>query len=98
VRVANTGGTAWPESNYSLKFELEKAPNGATSADKARFNITSGTNMKWDFEPGESDDYDWRGFITPKTIGKYVVKIILLRSGKKFDAEGAEKEFTFDIK
>lgn len=98
VRVTNTGGTAWPESNFSLKFELMKAPSAATSADRARFNMKSGIAMKWDFEPGESDDFEWRGFLTPQTVGKYVVKIILLRSGEPFDAEGAEKEVTFEVR
>lgn len=98
VKVTNSGGTAWPESNYSIKFELQKSPSGATAEDKARFNKTSGTGEKWDFEPGESDEYLWRGFMAPKTIGKYVVKVILLRNGKPFSAEGASKDFTFEVK
>lgn len=98
VKVTNSGGTAWPENNYSLKFELQKSPGGATAEDKGRFNRTSGVGDKWDFLPGESDEYVWRGFTAPKTIGKYVVKVIILRSGKPFAASGASKEFTFEVK
>jgi hypothetical protein len=96
--VTNSGKTAWPEGNYTIKFTLYRGPSAATTTDKNRFNITPRQVEKWDFEPGESDVIIFRNFILPRVTGDYVVRIQLLLNDKPFTAEGAKKEITFKIK
>lgn len=96
--VTNTGNTAWPEGNYTIKFTLSRGPSAATTTDKNRFNITPRHVEKWDFEPGASDVIIFKNFILPRVTGDYIVRIQLLLNGKPFTAEGARREITFRIK
>lgn len=96
--VQNTGHTAWPEGSYGLKFEFRRAPSGASSADKDRFSRSNNNLERWDFEPGEKDELVWRRFRTPTTEGQYTVRVTLLLGGRPFDAEGAYRDLTFNIR
>lgn len=95
--IINSGSTAWPEGKYSLEFEVVSTPGGAGKYDKDAFAISPKTIERWDFEPGESDEYVYEDFRPPLADGNYVVKVTLLLDGKPFDAGGASKNFTFKV-
>jgi hypothetical protein len=95
--AANSGKTTWPEGNYSFQFSVISSPGGAGTYDKDAFNISPKVLERWDFEPGESDEYDITDFKPPFTAGSYVVKVTVLLNGKPFNAEGASKNFTFKV-
>jgi hypothetical protein len=95
--VTNSGSTAWPEGKYSLQFDVVSTPGGAGKYDKDAFAISPKQIERWDFEPGESDEYVYEDFRPPLADGSYVVKVTLLLDGKPFDAEGASKNFTFKV-
>jgi hypothetical protein len=95
--VKNIGLTSWPEGRYSLDFEVVSTPGGASKVDKEAFSIDPKTIERWDFEPGESDEYVYQDFRPPLTDGSYVVKVTLLFEGKPFDAGGNPQNLTFKI-
>ncbi len=95
--IKNLGVTTWPEGNYSLDFEVVSTPSGASKVDKEAFGIDPKAIERWDFEPGESDEYVYQDFRPPLTDGSYVLKVTLLLNGKPFDAEGNPQNLTFKI-
>ncbi len=97
LTATNNGRTTWPEGNYSFQLSVVSNPAGASDYDKKTFGITGKTMEKWDFEPGESDEYDIINFNPPYTAGSYKVKVTLLLNGKPFSAEGASENFTFKV-
>ncbi|HQV05758.1 MAG TPA: hypothetical protein PKW62_03285, partial [Chitinophagaceae bacterium] len=98
IKVKNEGDMTWPEGRYSLEFDLSHAPSGAKTADLRCFDIKPRVVETWEgFESGNYDAILIRDFKLPATKGDYRVKVYLLKDGKRFQASGNPKEFTFRI-